>query len=148
MGTEAAHPPQFWGVTPGVDRAARGVGLLFVVVAALATTVGITLVGAILVWLVCLVVLVLVWRCYLTPYLELTDDRIVVQGPVGRREVPYDQIRGVRPGMYGLRIQTAAQGQVVAWAVQKSKMAEWAQRRTRADEAAEQIMARTHAAAR
>jgi Bacterial PH domain len=141
MGTEAVRP-QFWGVTPGIDRAARGVGVIFVGVAALFTTVGITPVGAVLVWLVCLLVLVLVWRCFLTPYVELTADRVVVRGPLDRREVRYEEIREVRSGMYGLRIQTATEGRVVAWAVQKSKLAEWAGRRTRSDELAEQIEAR------
>jgi hypothetical protein len=141
MGTEGI-PPQFWGVTPAIDRAARGVGLLFVLVALLITTVGIRLVGAVLVWLICLLVLLVVWRCYLTPYVELTEERLVVQGAFAQHSVAYNDILGLRVTPYGLRIETRAQGRVIAWVVQKSAVASWRHQRTRADEVVEQITAR------
>ncbi|HVT42009.1 MAG TPA: PH domain-containing protein [Acidimicrobiales bacterium] len=141
MGNEG-RAPQFFGVAAGIDRAARGVGLLFVLVALLITTVGIRLVGAILVWLICLLVLLVIWRCYLTPYVELTDDGLVVQGAFAEHHVDYAAVTGMDLTPYGLRIETATQGRVIAWAVQKSAIASWRHRRTRADEVVEQIAAR------
>jgi len=142
MGTEAV-PPQFWGVTRPIARAASAVALLFVILAVLATAIGLKPVGAVLVWLICLLVLLVVWRCYVTPYVELTLDRIVVQGPFAHHEVPYGEIRDIQPGMYGLRIETTTQGRVIGWAVQKSALA-GKKRCTRSDEVVEQIRARMH----
>jgi purine-cytosine permease-like protein len=145
-GTEGA-PTQVWGVTTAIRRAALGVSLVFIALALVMTAVGIKPVGALLTWLVCLLVILFVWRCYLVPYVELGPDQLVVQGAFASRSVPLDTIRVVRPGVYGLRIETRTEGTIVAWAVQKSKFAEWFHRRTRADRVIEQIVARAHGAA-
>ena len=67
-----------------------------------------------------------------------------MRGVFARHTVDYDSIRLARPGMYGLRIETTDQGAVTAWAVQKSKFAEWTHRHTRADNVADEIMDRVH----
>jgi hypothetical protein len=48
----------------------------------------------------------------------------------------------VSPGPMGLQVQTAKEGSVLIWAIQKSKVAEWLHKDTRADQVAAAIMER------
>ncbi len=101
-----------------------------------------TVAGVAAIWLLCIVVLLCVWRWYLVPYVALTADSLVVQGVFARRSVRYGAIRDARPCFYGVRIETTNQGAFVAWAVQKSKFAEWSHKRTVADEVVAEIRER------
>ncbi len=121
------------------------VSLLFVLVATFFTAIGIVPLGAVLVWLVCFIVMASVWRCYLVPYVALTPEGLEVQGAFATRSVRYGAIRDARPGIYGLRIETMDQGDLIVWAVQKSKFAEWFHQDTRADVVVAEIMERVHA---
>ena len=116
----------------------------FVLVATFLTAIDIAPAGAVLLWLVCVLVMAAIWRCYLVPYIALRSDCVEVQGAFTRRSVRYSDIRHVRPGLYGVRIETTKQGDVVAWAVQKSTISEWFHRDTRADVVVAEIMDRVH----
>lgn len=118
--------------------------MFFIVIALGATAVGLSVGGAVVMWALAVVVVLSVWRWYMVPYVAVTPDAVVVRGVFSRRTVDYDAIRRVRPGLYGVRIETMDQGAVTAWAVQKSKFAEWTHRHTRADDVVAQIMDRVH----
>lgn len=143
-GTDAAV--RLWRVARPIRRAALGTFALFVVVAATLTALGITFVGALCVWSIALSVMVFVWRWYLVPHVALTPEGLEVQGPLTHRSLPRRAIVRVRPGVIGLRIDTAGGGEIPAWAIQKSKAAEWLHRETRADDVAAAIL--DHAAPR
>jgi hypothetical protein len=135
-----------WYVESAIRRFAKASALFFVVLAALLTAIGIVLAGAVLVWLVCLVVLACVWRVYLVPYVALGPDGLEVQGAFAHRALSYASIREARPGLYGLQIRTMDGNTIVGWAVQKSKFAEWFHRHTRADDVVADIMDRVERA--
>jgi uncharacterized protein (DUF58 family) len=138
---ELESPQRVWQVSTPVRKAAVVVALAFVVVALVFTTVG-TVAGATAIWLLCVVVLLSVWRWYLVPYVALTADSLVVQGVFARRSVRYCAITDARPGFYGLKIETTNQGAFSVWAVQKSKFAEWTHKHTVADEVVAEIKER------
>ncbi len=140
------RPDVLFAVEPGIRRAGLTVSLAFVLVALFLTAIDIAPAGAVLLWLVCVLVMAVIWRCYLVPYIALRSDCVEVQGAFARRSVPYSAIRNVRPGLYGVRIETTDQGDVVAWAVQKSTFSEWLHRETRADVVVAEIMDRVRAA--
>jgi hypothetical protein len=138
---ELESPQRVWRVSKSVRTAAVVVALVFVVIALVFTTVG-TVAGVTAIWLLCIVVLLSVWRWYLVPYVALTADSLVVQGVFARRSVRYGAIKDARPGFYGLKIETTNQGAFSAWAVQKSKFAEWSHKHTVADEVVAEIKER------
>jgi hypothetical protein len=140
MEPRATHP--VWRVPRRIRRSAVAAALGFVLVALVATAIGMSPGGSVGLWAIAVLMLACAWRCYLVPYVALTADRLVVQGAFAQHSVRYSSIRDVRPGLYGLRIRTKAQKSLVGWAVQKSKYAEWSHRETAADEVVAQIMER------
>jgi len=136
-----------WRV-PATQRAmAVAVFLLFVALATLLTSIDATPVGSLMFWAATLTVLLGVWRCFLMPYVALTPEHLEVQGVSFCRAVPYAAITAATPGLYGMKIDTHGADGFVAWAVQKSKVSEWLDRTTPADDVAAAIMARAAAAA-
>ncbi|WP_030921516.1 PH domain-containing protein [Streptosporangium amethystogenes] len=68
------------------------------------------------------------------PLLRLTDDAVVVRNPYERtRRIPLVEIMDVSAGYSGIEITTTRGTTVVAEAVQKSNLAQWLGRQTRAD---------------
>jgi hypothetical protein len=94
-------------------------------------------------WSGLLVVGLAAWRWAFVPYVALTASAVVVQNRVSRLQVAYRDIESVRAGYRGLMITRAGARPVVAWAVQKSNIASWSHKRTRADEVAELIISRS-----
>ena len=139
MGVESGL--QVWRVADGVRMIAVFAAGFFLFLALVATAVGLLLAATATMWVIALLVTVCVWRWYLVPYVALSSEWLVVQGAFAHRAVRCRAIREARPGLYGLRINTTSGG-FIAWAVQKSKFAEWLHRSTRADEVVEQIMQR------
>jgi hypothetical protein len=133
-----------WRVDEPVRRLADVVSVLFVVIALGGTAIGLSAAGAVVMWALAILIVLSVWRWYMVPYVAVTTDGVVVRGVFARRTLDYDAIRRARPGLYGVRIETVDQGTVTAWAVQKSKFAEWTHRRTRADSVVAEIMARVY----
>lgn len=138
--------PHVWRVDEPVRRLAVAVSIFFIVIALGSTAVGLVAAGAVVMWGLALLVTLSVWRWYMVPYVAVTPEALVVRGVFSRRTVDYDAIRRARPGLYGVRIETTDQGSVTAWAVQKSKFAEWTHRHTRADDVVAEIMDRVHEA--
>ncbi len=123
-------------------RLAVYVALLFVFVAALLTAIGINVDGAIILWVMAIAVMLGMWRWYLVPYVALNAEDLEVQGVLSLRSVGYGSISDVSPGPTGLKVETAKEGSILIWAIQKSKVAEWLHRDTRADQVAAAIMER------
>jgi hypothetical protein len=140
--TEATSTSTVWRVEESVRRLAVYVALLFVFVAALLTAIGINVDGAIILWVMAIAVMVGMWRWYLVPYVALNAENLEVQGVLSLRSVGYGSINDVSPGPMGLQVQTAKEGSVLIWAIQKSKVAEWLHKDTRADQVAAAIMER------
>jgi len=140
MGVESGL--QVWRVADHVRKVAVFAAGFFLFLALVATAVGLVLAATALMWVVALLVIVCVWRWYLVPYVALSSEWLVVQGAFAHRAVRFGAIREARPGLYGLRIKTTSDGAFVAWAVQKSKFAEWFHHRTRADDLVAEIMER------
>jgi len=138
--------PTLWRVERAARRLAVAVALLFVLLATFLTAIGITPGGAVGLWLVAIAVMLAVWRWYLVPYVALQADDLEVQGVLSLRSVRYGAIRSVRPGARGLEVQTAKEGAVVIWAIQRSKISEWLHRESRADRVAAAIMERVASA--
>lgn len=63
-----------------------------------------------------------------------------VRNLVATHHVPWEEVLQAEPGYYGIIIRRRTEADVVAVAVQKSNMASWLGRRTRADLVAERIM--------
>ena len=139
-----AGAAQVWRVDEPVRGLALVVSIFFVVLALGSTAIGLAIAGDVVMWMLTVLVVLSVWRCYIVPYVALTPDRVVVRGVFARRTVGYGAIRAARPGLYGLRIETEDQGAVTVWAVQKSKFSEWTHRHTRADDIVAEIMDRVH----
>ncbi len=138
--TEAT--PVTWRVEEPVRRLGVGVALLFVLLATFLTVIGVAPSGVILIWLIAVAVMLSIWRWYLVPYVELGPEQLVVQGPFARHTVRCASIRDVKPGVLGLRIETRRGDSFLGWAIQKSKVADWMRKETRADEVAAAIMER------
>ena len=81
------------------------------------------------------------WRFSLHPAVILTGTELIVRNPYGQRRVALTDVVDAAPGYGGLTVTTSTGEHVVAWAVQKSNLATWTARRTRADEVAEAIVA-------
>jgi hypothetical protein len=75
----------------------------------------------------------------LRPYVALTDADLVVRNPLRARRISIGHVSRVAPGYGGLTVTTTGGTQIVAWAVQKSNLAQWTGRHTRADDVAEAI---------
>lgn len=81
------------------------------------------------------------WRFALRPSVILTGTELIVRNPYGQRHVALADVVDAAPGYGGLTVTTSTGKRVVAWAVQKSNLATWTGRHTRADEAAAAIVA-------
>ena len=88
-----------------------------------------------------LVGLMLWWLSTIRPALTLTGEEVIVRNPVRTTRVPLADIADARPGRRGVTIRTCDDREVAAWAVQKSTLARWSGRDTRADQVAEAIRA-------
>lgn len=75
----------------------------------------------------------------LRPYVAVEPDGIEIQNPVRRHRILWNNVAGVTPGYSGLTFQTKEGETVTAWAVQKSNLATWRGRKTRADRVAAEI---------
>jgi hypothetical protein len=73
----------------------------------------------------------------LRPFVSADTEGLRVQNPVRRFDLPWAEIAEVLPGYSGLEITTRDDEVVIAWAVQKSNLAGWLKRRTRADDVAD-----------
>ncbi|MET0491724.1 MAG: PH domain-containing protein [Actinoplanes sp.] len=88
-----------------------------------------------------LVGLMLWWLSTIRPALTLTGEEVIVRNPVRTTRVPLADIAEVRPGRRGVTIRTTDDRKVSAWAVQRSNLARWTGRDTRADQVTEAIRA-------
>ncbi|MGC5290622.1 PH domain-containing protein [Micromonospora sp. DT231] len=86
-------------------------------------------------------VLVSWFRLAFRPAVTLTDEEVIVRNPNGSQQVSLNDVATVEPGYGGLTITTTRGERVVAWAVQKSNLATWTGRQTRADDVAASITA-------
>ncbi|GIF65354.1 hypothetical protein Ais01nite_33890 [Asanoa ishikariensis] len=77
----------------------------------------------------------------LRPAVILTGTDVEVRNPLRTRRVPLAEITDAKTGYGGLRIETRDGRAITAWAVQKSNVASWSGRHTRADEVADAIRA-------
>jgi hypothetical protein len=73
----------------------------------------------------------------LRPFVSAGPEGVHVQHPLRRYDPSWAEVTEVQPGYHGLEITTRADEIVVAWAVEKSNLTRWLQRRTRADDVAE-----------
>jgi hypothetical protein len=147
MAVERSFDDQVWRVSPTGRGGAVSVALIWLVLVVLISTERNTSAGVIaLLWIVLIVVGVGVWLWAFRPYVALTTQAVVVQNRITKRTVPYGTILDVKPGYYGLRLVTKNQADVTIWAVQKSNVSKWGNRRTRADEVAAAIRAKVSAA--
>jgi hypothetical protein len=140
--TETRSTATVWRVEASARYLAVCVALFFVLVAAFLTVIGINLVGAVFLWVLAIAVMLGIWRWFLVPYVALDAEHLEVQGVLSLRSVGYGSIDSVRPGSMGLQVQTNKEGAILIWAIQKSKVAEWLHKDTRADEVAAAIMDR------
>jgi len=138
--------PKVWRVEQPVRRLAALVAVSFVLLAVLFTAAGTFVAGAVVMWILALGVMGCVWRWYLVPYVALTADHLEVQGAFAHRRVGYRSIREVRPGTIGLQVETAKEGSVLVWAIQKSTLSGRRHPQSRADEVAAEIMERVQLA--
>jgi peptidoglycan/LPS O-acetylase OafA/YrhL len=144
--SETSGASEVWRVERLARRLAVFVALFFVCVATFLTAIGVDVGGAVVLWCMAIGVMVGIWRWYLVPYVALHADCLEVQGVVSQHSVDYGSISGVRPGSMGLEVQTAREGSILIWAIQKSKVSEWLHKDTRADEVAAAIMERVESA--
>jgi len=119
---------------------AGGVGLL--VAAATGHGGGRGLTGAALLAAVAATLWWFTWH----PSITLEADRVVVRNPFGTVTVPLAQIASTSPGYAGLVLRRWDGTAVTAWAVQKTNLATWLHRETRADRVAAQILRAAHTA--
>jgi hypothetical protein len=143
---EGTTTPKVWRVEQPVRRLAALVALFFILLAVLFTALGAFVDGAVAMWILALGVMACVWRWYLVPYVALMADHLEVQGAFAHRRVGYRSIRDVRPGTIGLQVETAKEGSVLVWAIQKSTWSARRRRQSRADEVAAEIMKRVQLA--
>ena len=84
------------------------------------------------------------WRCGLYPRVVLTPTELTIQNPLRTHRVPLSQIVAAAGDWSGVVVTTAGGREVAAWAIQKSNLAKWRNRPTRADKAADAIMRSVH----
>ncbi|MEV0713812.1 PH domain-containing protein [Asanoa sp. NPDC050611] len=75
----------------------------------------------------------------LRPAVTLTETDVEVRNPLRTQRLPLADVADAKTGYGGLRIETRDGRAVTAWAVQKSNLANWTGRRTRADDVADAI---------
>ena len=87
------------------------------------------------------VALLATWRLASAPFVATSADGIVVQNPLLRRTIAWNNIHQIDGGYYRLRIRTRDGETIVAWAIQKSNVARWTHTRTRSDDVATALLA-------
>jgi hypothetical protein len=135
-----------WRVEQPVRRLAVLVALFFVLMAVFLTAIDVVAAGAAILWILAIAVMFSTWRWFLVPYVALRSEHLEVQGAFSLRSVGYDSIRSVTPGPMGLQVETAKEGSIVIWAIQKSRVSQRMHRDTRADRVAAEIMERVESA--
>jgi hypothetical protein len=85
---------------------------------------------------------VVAWRYGLHPLLGVNDNGVLVQNPIRSVFIPWRDVAGCSPSYGGLVIRRRHGWPVVAWAVQKSRLAQRTGYRVRADAVADYIEAR------
>jgi hypothetical protein len=117
----------------------------------LALTLGITVAGnktpgagsspTVILWIACVVIALGVWRYGFVPYIEATGTELVIRNAFTKKQIPWNQIKNIKPGSTGLMIMTK-QGAFprTAWAVGKGLGARSINTRTRADDVTEALM--------
>lgn len=80
------------------------------------------------------------WRLASVPYVAASSGGIVVQNPILRRTIQWQNVASVECGYAGLVIRTKDGDAISAWAIQKSNLARWTHSRTRADDVAAILM--------
>jgi hypothetical protein len=88
------------------------------------------------------------WRFAWRPAVILTDTEVVVRNPNSTRRIQLRDVAHVDPGYGGLAIATSTGERVIVWAVQKSNLAKWTGRHTRADDVATAITRRSRSYAK
>jgi hypothetical protein len=78
------------------------------------------------------------WRFGLRPRIMAEVDGVSVRNPGAETFVPWVRVVHASAGYSGITIRTS-DGEVTAWAVQKSNLARWLHRGTRADDVADFI---------
>ncbi len=81
----------------------------------------------------------LVWRFAYHPRISITGDDLVVRNPLRTRRIPVAEVTDVQPGYSGLQFSQLSGPNVVGWAVQKTNVAQWLRRETRADRIAAEV---------
>lgn len=98
-------------------------------------------------WIIAVTIAAGFWRFAFVPYVAVEDDALVVQNPLRRRRLAYSEVTSVRTTDWpGLVVETSTQGEIRAWAIQKSNWGRWRNKPARADEVAEAIRSRLRVA--
>ena len=134
------------------------VAWILVLVGWLALTLAVTIGGnktpgagdspTVLLWILTGLVALGAWRYGFVPYVEATNDELVVRNAFGTKHFPWSDIKTITPGSMGLVINTAEDRIIPnhAWAVQKGRGARWTKTRTRADAVTQALMEHVGAA--
>jgi hypothetical protein len=83
------------------------------------------------------------WRGALHPYVRADDVLLTIRNPLATHRVSFAEIEGATPGYNGVTVHRRDGTAVTAWAVQKSNLAAWRDKHTRADELCDYVNART-----
>jgi hypothetical protein len=87
----------------------------------------------------------LLWRVNISTYIEERDEGIFVRNPFRAILIRWEEIEDCEPGYYGLRIRRRTGGPITAVGVQKGNISEWLNRRTKADQVCDRVLARREA---
>lgn len=83
------------------------------------------------------------WRGALHPVVRADDHELTIRNPLGTHRLAWADIEGATPGYSGVAVHRREGASVTAWAVQKSNLASWRNKRTRADEFCDYVNSRT-----
>jgi hypothetical protein len=82
------------------------------------------------------------WRYVLHPAIIAAPDGLTIRNPWRTHARSWDDVVDCQPSYYGIAVADRHGGGVYAFAVKKSNVATWRERRTRADEVAEGLARR------
>ena len=71
----------------------------------------------------------------------LSGEELIVRNPFKTHRLPLLRVKSVEPGYSGTVFTMYGGSRVTAWAVQKSNIATWTKKRTRADEMVDAVVA-------
>jgi hypothetical protein len=83
------------------------------------------------------------WRGALHPFVRADDTELTVRNPLGTHRLPWKEVEGATPGYSGVTVYRRNGAPVTAWAVQKSNLAAWRNKQTRADALCDYVNSRT-----